>query len=223
MCGNTILSGLLQLCSTIWSLILPAFLYFQLPARSCWSLSSFLFSFFLSFVLPGFDGIFLVFIDVLSFLLIFSMCSARTVPCADVFLMQLWGQKCSTSSYSAILTPLCPHFCFVDQGNLDFSTLLDILLYVFVDRQACVLSHTKYQIELQSYIIKKHNLVYRDSNCLGEGGNWLVFVCFLFIHFIQLLVFYVFLSNPSIFSRIVESIAMHHFKKHRIINFIWRH
>lgn len=76
------------------------------------------------------------------------------------------------SSYSAILSPPCPHFCFVDQNNLDFSTLFDILLYVFVDRQACVLYHTKCQIELQSYIIEKHNLVYRDSNCLwGWGGT----------------------------------------------------
>lgn len=157
----------------------------------------------------------------MSFLLAFRSFSEIVALLSSV--IQVWQGVNLGSSYSAILTPLCPHFCFVDQGNLDFSTLLDILLYVFVDRQACVLSHTKYQIELQSYIIKKHNLVYRDSNCLGEGGNWFVFVCFLFIHFIQLLVFYVFLSNPSIFSRIVESIAMHHFKKHRIINFIWRH
>ena len=67
--------------------------------------SHFLFSFFLSFILPGCVGIFLVLLDVWGLLLVFSKSSVRIVPFVDVFLMYLWGEANSTSSYSAILTP----------------------------------------------------------------------------------------------------------------------
>ena len=61
----------------------------SLPSAShqgCWSLFWFLFSFFLSFILPGWERIFLVFLGVQSLLLMISRCSVRTIPFVDVLL-----------------------------------------------------------------------------------------------------------------------------------------
>ena len=64
------------------------------------------FSLLLSFVLPSYAGIFLVLLGVQGPLLVFNQCSLRIVPFVDVFLMHLWGEMNSTSSYSStILTP----------------------------------------------------------------------------------------------------------------------
>ena len=59
---------------------------------------------FLSFVLPYCEGSFLVFLGVQSLPLMFSRCSVRTVSFVDVFLMHLWREINSMSSYSSILT-----------------------------------------------------------------------------------------------------------------------
>ena len=64
----------------------------------------FLFFFFLSLILPSGEGIFPIFLGVWSLSLMFSRCSLRIVPFVDVFLMYLWGETNSTSSYSSILT-----------------------------------------------------------------------------------------------------------------------
>ena len=53
-----------------------------------------------SFILPGYVGIFIVLSGVQGLLLVFSWCSTRTVPSVDVFLMHLWREMNSTSSYS---------------------------------------------------------------------------------------------------------------------------
>ena len=71
---------------------------------SCFLSSSF--SLLLSFILPGYVEIFLVLSGVQGPLLVYCSCSVRLVPFVDVFLMHLWGEMNSTSSYfSSILTP----------------------------------------------------------------------------------------------------------------------
>ena len=63
--------------------------------------SHFLSSFFLlSFILLRYVGIFLVLSSV-HLLLVFSWCSVRTVPSVKVFLMHLWRQMKSMTSYSS--------------------------------------------------------------------------------------------------------------------------
>ena len=59
---------------------------------------------FLSLVLPGCVGIFLVLLGVQGPPIVFSMYSMRFVPFVDVFLMYLWREVNSMSSYFAILT-----------------------------------------------------------------------------------------------------------------------
>ena len=54
-----------------------------------------------SFILPGYTGIFLVLLGVRGLLLMFNRCSVRVVPFVDVFLMHLWGEVNSMSSYSS--------------------------------------------------------------------------------------------------------------------------
>ena len=71
-------------------------------------------SFFLSFILPGWVGIFLLLLGVQGFLLVFSRCSVRTVPVADVSLAYVWGEANSSSFYSVILTP--PGLAFSSQS-----------------------------------------------------------------------------------------------------------
>ena len=61
--------------------------------------------FYLSFILPACQGIFLVLLSSQGILLVFNRCSVRTVLFADVFLMYLWGEVCSISPYSATLIP----------------------------------------------------------------------------------------------------------------------
>ena len=73
--------------------------------QGCWSLPISYFLFFLSFILPSCVGIFFVLLGVWGLLLVFSRCSVRIVPFVDVFLMYLWGEVNSISSYSSILTP----------------------------------------------------------------------------------------------------------------------
>ena len=57
----------------------------------------------LSFLLPGYVGIFLVLLGVRDPLLVFSRCCVRMVPFVHVFLMRLWGEMNSTSSYSSTI------------------------------------------------------------------------------------------------------------------------
>ena len=64
------------------------------------------FSLLLSFVLPGYVGIFLVLLGVQGPLLVFSRCSVRIVPFVDVFLTHLRGEMNSTSSYSSTIVSL---------------------------------------------------------------------------------------------------------------------
>ena len=61
--------------------------------------------FYLSFILPAWQGICLGLLSAQGSLLVFSRCSVRTVLFSDVFLMYLRGEVCSTSPYSATLTP----------------------------------------------------------------------------------------------------------------------
>ena len=61
-------------------------------------------SFFLSFLLPGREETFIVFLVVWSILLIFIRCSVITVSFAGIYLMYLWGETSFNSSYSAIST-----------------------------------------------------------------------------------------------------------------------
>ena len=89
-------------------------------------LPCFLFSSFslLSFIPPGYAGIFLVLSSAQGLLLVFSWCSVRVVPSANVFLMHLWREMNSTSSYSsAILVSL--YIC-----HLNFFCSLVSLLFL---------------------------------------------------------------------------------------------
>ena len=60
-------------------------------------------SFSLSFILPGYAGIFIVLSGVQGLLLAFSQCSVRIVASVDVFLMHLWREMNSMSSYSSTI------------------------------------------------------------------------------------------------------------------------
>ena len=62
----------------------------------------FLCSLFISFVLPSYMGSFLVLLGVQGPLLVFSWCSVRAVPFVYIFLMYLWWEANSMSSYSAL-------------------------------------------------------------------------------------------------------------------------
>ena len=65
----------------------------------------------ISFILPGYSGIFLVISGVQGPLLVFSWCSVRIIPFVDVFLMHLWGEMNSVCSYSSIiLNPPSPTY-----------------------------------------------------------------------------------------------------------------
>ena len=77
----------------------------QVP--SCFLSSSF--SLFLSSIPPGYMGIFLGLFGVTGPLLVFSRCSVRIVPFVDVFLMCLWGEINSTSSYSSAILESQPY------------------------------------------------------------------------------------------------------------------
>lgn len=64
---------------------------------------SFSFSLIFYFILSSYMRIFLVFLSVRSLLLVFNQCYVRIVPFVDIFLMHLWGEMNSTSSYSAAI------------------------------------------------------------------------------------------------------------------------
>ena len=70
------------------------------PVLSCFLFSSFSL---LSFILPSYTGIFHVILGVRGPLLVFSWCAVRIIPFVDVFLMHLWGEMNSTSSYSSTI------------------------------------------------------------------------------------------------------------------------
>ena len=72
--------------------------------RSC-PTSTFLFFLFSLSSCPVTLGPFLVLLGVQVLLLAFSRCSVRTVPFVEVFLMYLWVEVNSMSSYSTIFTP----------------------------------------------------------------------------------------------------------------------
>ena len=76
--------------------------HLQLPARHAGPFP--IPRFFLSFILSGCEGFFLILWGVWSLLLMFSRCSVRVFPFVDVFLMYLYGELNTASSYSAILT-----------------------------------------------------------------------------------------------------------------------
>ena len=78
--------------------------YLQLPTRSAVP-SYFLSSSFslLPFILPGYVGIFLVLLGVQGPLLAFSRCCVGTASRVDVFLIHLWGERNSMSSYSSTI------------------------------------------------------------------------------------------------------------------------
>ena len=61
------------------------------------------FSLLISFVLPSYARIFPVLSSVQGPLLVFSWCSVRIDPSVDVFLMHLWREITSTSSYSSAI------------------------------------------------------------------------------------------------------------------------
>ena len=52
---------------------------------------------------PSYEGIFIVLSGVQGLLLVFSQCSVRTVASIDVFLMHLWREMNSTSTYSSAI------------------------------------------------------------------------------------------------------------------------
>ena len=81
-------------------------LSFSFPPRVAGPILTFLFLFFslLSLILPSCIGVCLVLLGVQGPLLVFSRFSVRIVPFVDVFLMYLWEEVNSTSSYSTILT-----------------------------------------------------------------------------------------------------------------------
>ena len=60
---------------------------------------------FLHSVLPGHLGIFFVLSSVQGLWLVFSWCPVRTVPSVDVFLMHLWREMNSMSTYSSAILP----------------------------------------------------------------------------------------------------------------------
>ena len=88
----------------MWELLLS----FSSPTRGAGPVLLPLLSLFLSsFILPSYVEIILVLLGVRGVLLVFSPLSVRIVPFVGVFLMHLWGEMNSSSSYSsAILTPL---------------------------------------------------------------------------------------------------------------------
>lgn len=92
-------------------------------------------------------------------LLVFRSFLERVALNIVVVLVYLWKEMSSGSSYSIILIPPYSRFSFVDQGNLDFSTMPDILLFIFVDRQSCMLCCTKCQTEIESYKFKKQTII----------------------------------------------------------------
>lgn len=76
----------------------PSLLLFLHPMDVCTILFSLFF--YVSFILPGCQGIFLVLLGPQGILLVLSRCSVITVPFADVFLKYLWGE---VSSHPPIL------------------------------------------------------------------------------------------------------------------------
>ena len=62
-------------------------------------------------ILPSYAGIFIVLSGVQGLLLVFSRCSVRIVASIDVFLMHLWREINSTSSYFSAIFCLCTMGC----------------------------------------------------------------------------------------------------------------
>ena len=77
----------------------------QLPCLRVQVLSRFLSSSFslLFFILPSYAGVFIVLSGVQGLLLVFSQWSVRIVASIDVFLMHLWREVNSMSSYSSAI------------------------------------------------------------------------------------------------------------------------
>ena len=85
-CVSQLVSPLVRRLLWVWEPLLSS----SSPSRGAGSVSL---PFFLSFILPGCAGIFLVLLAIWGPLLVFSRCSVRTVSFVDVFLMYFWERR----------------------------------------------------------------------------------------------------------------------------------
>ena len=137
----------------------------QLLARIA---SSFFNSFFLSFPLPGREETFIVFLVVWSILLIFIRCSVIIVPFAGIYLMYLWGETSSISSYSAISTLkssalfcvcVCVCVCEWELFNVLLNRLLQFFKFIYFYWRIIALQNFAVSCQTSTWIIQRYTSI----------------------------------------------------------------